>query len=95
MHFENVVGIDFSHSFVDRCNELKECGQSPFCLPGEGDIMEKGMAEVSKEIVRFHICDWACKNLLSEHKKLLILSSLLYHNLMNIYTTTTKSSSLL
>lgn len=62
VHFENVVGIDFSHAFVDRCNELKECGQSPFCLPGEGDIMEKGMAEVSKEIVRFHICDRACKN---------------------------------
>lgn len=54
-HFENVVGIDFSQAFVDRCNELKECGQSPYCLPSEGEIVEKGMAEISKEIVRFHI----------------------------------------
>ena len=54
-HFESVLGIDFSQAFVDRCNELKECGQSPYCLPSEGDIAEKGMAEVSKEIVRFHL----------------------------------------
>ena len=54
-HFESVLGIDFSQAFVDRCNELKECGQSPYCLPGEGEIVEKGVAEISKEIVRIHI----------------------------------------
>ena len=54
-HFESVLGIDFSQAFVDRCKELKECGQSPYCLPSEGDITEKGMAEVSKEIVRFRL----------------------------------------
>ena len=51
--FESVLGIDFSQAFVDRCNELKECGQSPYCLPGEGEIVEKGMAEISKEVVSF------------------------------------------
>jgi len=52
--FENVLGIDFSQAFVDRCNELKECGQSYYCLPSEGEIVEKGVAEISKEIVRFN-----------------------------------------
>lgn len=51
-HFESVLGIDFSQAFVDRCNELKECGQSPYCLPDEGEIVEKGVAEISKEIDR-------------------------------------------
>ena len=42
------------------------------------------------------ICDWACKNRPSEHKKFTnFFSFLLYHNLITIYTTTTKSSSLL
>ena len=51
--FESVLGIDFSEAFVDRCNELKECGKSSYCLPSEGEIAEKGMAEISNEIVRF------------------------------------------
>lgn len=50
-HFESVLGIDFSHSFVDRCNELKERGWSPYRLPNEGEIVEESVAEVSKEIV--------------------------------------------
>ena len=40
------------------------------------------------------ICDWDCENQSSKLKQLLILS-LFYHNLITIYTTTTKSSSLL
>ena len=52
-HFKTVLGIDFSQAFVDRCNELKKHGQSTYCLPSEGEIVEKGIAEISKEIVRF------------------------------------------
>ena len=40
-------------------------------------------------------CDWACKNRPCEHKKLLILPCLLYHNLITVYTTAAKPSSLL
>ena len=52
-------------------------------------------------IIRTHthtytiICNWACKNQPTECKKSPILSFLLYHNFITIYTTTTKSSSLL
>ena len=52
-HFKTVQGIDFSQAFVNRCNELKQHGQSSYCLPNEGEIVEKGMAEIPKEIVRF------------------------------------------
>ena len=41
------------------------------------------------------ICDRACKNRSSEHKKSLIFVVFLYHNIITIYTTATKSSSLL
>ena len=41
------------------------------------------------------VCDRACKNEPSEHKKLPILACLLYHNLITIYTTAIKSLSLL
>ena len=37
------------------------------------------------------ICDRACKNKLSEHKKSLIFSSLLYHHLRTIYINIIKS----
>ena len=41
------------------------------------------------------ICDRACEYRPSEHKKHQFLVCLLYHNLITIYTTATKSSSLL
>ena len=50
--YEEVLGIDFSASFVDKCNELKENGQALYCVPGEGELSERGVAEISKEIVR-------------------------------------------
>jgi len=50
--FGEVLGIDFSAAFVDKCNELKENGQALFCVPGEGELSERGVAEISKHIVR-------------------------------------------
>ena len=46
-------------------------------------------------VVYIRICDRACGNRPSEHKKSPILLCFLYHNLITIYTTATKSSSLL
>ena len=43
----------------------------------------------------FDECDLACDNRPSEYKKIAKFLSLLYHSLIIIYTTTTKSSSLL
>ena len=45
--------------------------------------------------VDISICDRACENRPCEHKNGQFLACLLYHNLINIYTTATKSSSLL
>ena len=41
------------------------------------------------------ICDRACKNRPSEHKKIADFCRLLYHNLITVYTTAIKSLSLL
>lgn len=35
--FGEVIGIDFSHSFIGAANRLKETGQLPTCLKLEGD----------------------------------------------------------
>ena len=43
----------------------------------------------------FEICDRAYENRPPEHKKCRFLTCLLYHNLITIYTTATKSSLLL
>ena len=40
-------------------------------------------------------CDWACENRSSDHRIIVYFSSLLYHNLINIYATTTKPLSLM
>jgi len=50
--FEEVLGIDFSAAFVDKCNELKENGQALYSVPGEGELSERGVAEIPKQIVR-------------------------------------------
>ena len=52
------------------------------------------VCSITWRLTRIHICDLACKNRLSEHNKLLIFLSLLYHNL-TIYATETKFLSLL
>ena len=49
--YEKVLGIDFSAAFVDKCNELKENGQALYSVPGEGELSDRGVAEISKKIV--------------------------------------------
>uniref|UniRef100_UPI00398E931E uncharacterized protein isoform X1 n=1 Tax=Pristiophorus japonicus TaxID=55135 RepID=UPI00398E931E len=50
--FEEVVGIDFSLSFVNCCNQLKEKGQLPYCVVTEGDLSTQHTAVVPKDIER-------------------------------------------
>ena len=49
--FEEVVGIDFSQSFIDTCNQLKEDGWMNYSVPEEGDISVSLTATVSATIV--------------------------------------------
>ncbi|XP_067850882.1 uncharacterized protein [Heptranchias perlo] len=50
--FQEVVGIDFSLSFVNACNQLKEKGQLPYCATTEGDLSTQHTAVVPTDIDR-------------------------------------------
>ena len=46
------VGIDYSQSFVDACNKLKEDGAMDYTITTEGDLYSELKAVVSPDIVR-------------------------------------------
>jgi putative 4-mercaptohistidine N1-methyltranferase len=50
--FDNVIGIDFSHAFIDKCNEIKHQGSCKYILPGEGELGKDKVAKVSHDIDR-------------------------------------------
>ncbi|XP_051875016.1 uncharacterized protein LOC127572124 isoform X2 [Pristis pectinata] len=50
--FQEVVGIDFSHSFVNACNQLKERGQLTHTATTEGDLSVQCTAVVPQDIER-------------------------------------------
>ncbi|XP_062902158.1 uncharacterized protein LOC134345439 isoform X2 [Mobula hypostoma] len=50
--FQEVVGIDFSHPFVNACNQLKEQGQLPYTAITEGDLGVQHTAVVPQDIER-------------------------------------------
>ncbi|XP_020368585.2 uncharacterized protein LOC109913482 [Rhincodon typus] len=50
--FQEVVGIDYSLSFVSACNQLKEKGQLPYCALTEGELGTQHMAVVPTDIDR-------------------------------------------
>lgn len=45
-HFDNVIGLDYSQSFVDTCNQLKTDGQLPYFVQDEGDLVTDLVAKV-------------------------------------------------
>ena len=49
--FEEVVGIDFSQSFVDACNHLKDQGKVTYFIPTEGELTERLEARVDPTLV--------------------------------------------
>ncbi|XP_060690286.1 uncharacterized protein LOC132821619 [Hemiscyllium ocellatum] len=49
---QEVVGIDYSLSFVTACNQLKEKGQLPYCALTEGDLGTQHTAVVPTDIDR-------------------------------------------
>lgn len=51
-HFEEVVGIDYSQSFVDACNDLKKTGKKDYKMLTEGHLTEDRTATIDKDIKR-------------------------------------------
>jgi len=45
-YFEEVVGIDYSHSFIDMCNHLKESSQIEYHVQNVGDLTTTLTAKV-------------------------------------------------
>ena len=50
--FEEVLGIDFSKSFVNACNTLKDHGRMVYFVTTEGDLVQNLEAKVSPDLVR-------------------------------------------
>lgn len=50
--YEEVVGIDFSQSFVDAGDFLKKEGSKPYKIQTEGDLFENRVAEIGEDIDR-------------------------------------------
>ena len=49
--FNQVVGIDFSHGFIDACNKLKMYGKLAYTVQTEGSLVSEHTAEVDPDIV--------------------------------------------
>lgn len=48
---QEVIGIDYSHSFINAANKLKKEGKLQYNLVQEGDIVTETVAEVPADIV--------------------------------------------
>jgi putative 4-mercaptohistidine N1-methyltranferase len=51
-HFEHVVGLDFSQSFVNAANQIKEHGRMEYTYVEEGDITAKAELLIPADIDR-------------------------------------------
>ena len=54
--FDRVVGIDFSHGFINACNQLKTYGRLEYSVQTEGSLVSKHVAEVDLDIVSKSHC---------------------------------------
>ncbi len=50
--FSEVVGVDYSQSFIRKSQEMKKMGQASYWLTTEGDLGEMKTATVDTDIVR-------------------------------------------
>ena len=48
---KEVIGIDYSQSFIDAADILRSKGQMPYNLVQEGDLFSEAVATVPKDIV--------------------------------------------
>jgi len=50
-HFDEVIGVDYSKSFVDTCDLLRDNGRLGYTILKQGTIMEEFVAVVNPDIV--------------------------------------------
>jgi protein-L-isoaspartate O-methyltransferase len=48
---DEAIGIDYSRSFVDACNKMKQTGRLDYSITTEGDLVKQLQAEVASDIV--------------------------------------------
>ena len=53
---EEVIGIDFSHAFIDRAHQLKTDGRCHYTYLEEGNILRQATAEIDSSIDRSRLC---------------------------------------
>ena len=51
--FEEVIGLDLSQAFIDKCNEIKRTGQTEYWLPKGGELGETKVAKLDASIVSY------------------------------------------
>lgn len=49
--FSEVVGLDYSQVFIDKCQELKLSGQGSYWICTEGSLKEEKIAVIDPSIV--------------------------------------------
>lgn len=49
--FNQVIGIDFSHGFINAANKLKTYGKLPYTVQTEGSLVSQHVAAVDPDIV--------------------------------------------
>ena len=52
--YEEVVGVDYSQPFVEKCNELKREGQAEYDIAVEGELVDHKIAVIDSAIVSSH-----------------------------------------
>ena len=54
--FNQVIGIDFSHGFINAANKLKTYGKLPYTVQTEGSLVSQHVAAVDPDIVSRDVC---------------------------------------
>ena len=49
--FKEVIGIDYSQSFVDACDHMKNLGEKVYFVQDEGDLSTPLLASVAGDVV--------------------------------------------
>jgi hypothetical protein len=52
--FQEVIGIDYSQSFVDACDHMRNLGEKVYFVQDEGDLVTPLVAKVPEHIVRIY-----------------------------------------
>ncbi len=58
--YDEVIGIDYSSAFVQKCEDLRANGKSEYSMVVEGDLVERKMATVDLSIVSMCVCVCVC-----------------------------------